>query len=590
MLRPFFLQFWFLSGLLFLVGGLVYSFFRYQKRQQARVEALLQRRVKEQTQTIAQQADELRALDAMKSRFFANISHEIRTPLTLILAPINSLLERKEVSAQSQRLLQTARQNGDQLVRLINQILDLSKLDSGKVSIQEEPLALYPFMRNMINSFEVLAAEQQIQLSFEYQAREDIEILTDLEKLQQILNNLLSNALKFTPDNGVISVQVMANPNVWTCRIQDSGSGIAEVDLPHIFDRFYQAENTLKSEKGGTGIGLAYCKELVDLLGGKIWVESIPEQGSIFYLQLPLKEVLSTREKPAVFNWDQKRQIARGQVSDSQVRQPSESKKKTQDLPLVLIVEDNLDLRKYIEYILQDQYLIESKEDGLAALEWLQQPEQISPDLIISDIMMPNLDGFELLNRLKEDPVWRSIPVIMLTARVDIRDKVKALRTGVDDYLTKPFVEEELLARMENLLLNALARRQWLDTEEVLEESDAAVAERSQEEEQWLIQLEAIVRENVGESSFTVEQLAQRLFISRRQLQRRTRTFTGLTPNQYITEFRLQTAREMLETTPSQTIKSIAFKVGMRDVKYFSQQFKKRFGRLPSSYRDDQQA
>ena len=203
---------------------------------------------------------------------------------------------------------------------------------------------------------------------------------------------------------------------------------------------------------------------------------------------------------------------------------------------------------------------------------------------------MPNLDGFEFLNRLKKNPAWKSIPVIMLTARVDIRDKVNALRTGVDDYLTKPFIEEELLARMENLLFNARARRQWLESEEEKETSFQEITERSQEEEQWLIQLETIVREQVSESSFSVEQLAQKLFISRRQLQRRIRSFTGLTPNQYITEFRLQTAREMLENAPSQTIKSVAFKVGIRDVKYFSQQFKKRFGRLPSSYRNDQQA
>ncbi|MEM1217508.1 MAG: response regulator, partial [Bacteroidota bacterium] len=296
------------------------------------------------------------------------------------------------------------------------------------------------------------------------------------------------------------------------------------------------------------------------------------------------------REKPAVAHWDQKWQIARGQASDAPLWQPSESSEQLKDRPLVLVVEDNTDLRRYIEYILRDQYHIVTKENGLAALQWLRQAQASIPDLIVSDIMMPKIDGLGLLHQLKGDSTWKTIPVIMLTARAGTRDKVNALRTGVDDYLTKPFIEEELLARMENLLRHAQSRRQWLDKEAITEESSLELTERSQEEEQWLIRLENIVEAQIGESTFTVEQLAQKLFVSRRQLQRRIRTLTGLTPNQYITEFRLQTAREMLEHAPNQTIKSVAFKVGIRDVKYFSQQFKKRFGRLPSSYRNDQQA
>lgn len=588
--RPLYLQVWFLASLVLGIAFLIYQGFLYQRKRRLSIEEILHRRVQEQTRTIAQQADELRALDRLKSNFFANISHEIRTPLTLILGPINSVLKQTDLPESSQQLLKMARQNGTQLVHLINQILDLTKIDSGKLSLEEQAVPLYSFLRRSLAAFEVLAREREIQFTFRYGAREALRIITDPRKLQKILNNLLSNALKFTPPQGAIFIEVQEGAGNWTLEVRDTGSGIAPEDLPHIFDRFYQSKNQQFTEGEGTGIGLAYCKELVQLLGGTIAVESTLHQGSTFRIQLPLQEVLSNRETPPIADWESKwaktAEIIRAQVSDTQDWQPaaSASMVTTGGLPVILLVEDNQNLQHYIQYFLSPNYQVILAKDGLEGLNWLSRQENILPDLVVSDVMMPRMDGVQLLKKLKSNDQWKQIPVIMLTARAGLSDKISALRIGVDDYLTKPFVEEELVARIENLLAHAKARKAWQAEEaQSLPEQEA---EPLEEDQTWLIQLEEFVHSKIGDSHFNVELMAQGMFLSRRQLQRRVRSLTGLTPNQYLNELRLQTARRLLEAGPKNSIKEVAFQVGIRDVKYFSQQFKKRFGRLPSSYRN----
>ena len=588
--RPIYFQTWFIILGVLLLGGLVVAYFQYRTYQLRKRNLVLEERVKERTQTIQQQAIELAELDRLKSRFFANVSHELRTPLTLMLGPVTNLLKRGEWNKRDRNMLELVHRNASLLLKLVNEILDLSKLEKGKLELVETPVRLFDFLKPITTQFSSFSDSERVQFSFDYQPDENLTVLLDKDKFEKIIHNFLSNALKFTPLGGKVKLVVEQKSEDLLFRVVDTGPGIHPEDLPNVFDRFYQSKKTNTGDQGGTGIGLSLCKELATLLGGEVWAESEFGLGSAFFLKLPLK----TAEHESVGDHSESPEAGLGipkEIKGERTRLVSgeDDPKK----PHILIVEDNQDLQAFLSALLGDQYRIDTADNGKEGLQLLSTGP--TPDMIISDVMMPVMDGIKMLERIKSDAKWKSIPFIMLTARSDVKVKVKALRIGIDDYILKPFDEEELIARIENILSFARARGDEKSTLAEVEKSSTSGTSSSKGEDksgesepvaedelEWLETVEAITREHLQHFNFNADYLASQLNISSRQLQRVLKKLTGLTINQYIQEARLQQAREILES--SQTlVKQAAAKVGYKDVKYFTALYKKRFGKVPSS-------
>ncbi len=588
-------QHWLLIGLavLFalLAGGAIFAFFQQKKSR---------RLLAEQNQLIENQAAELRHLDEVKSRFFANVSHELRTPLTLMLGPLGSILKSGELAARNFAYAKTAQTNARELLKLVSEILDLSKMESGKMQVSETTVSLQPFLRRVVSAFESHAQRLGIEFYFEYRAPQRLRVAVDADKLTKIVNNLLSNALKFTPAGGSVTVTVEDAGGMIRLAVADTGRGIRAEDLPKVFDRFYQTSKPDAAAEGGTGIGLALCREFSELLKGKIWAESQVGAGSTFVFEFPKKETLGVASAEELDDFA---------APDEDVFQPetgpalakiAQPKTAAGALPKILLVEDNPSLRDYVKLILSDKYQVETAENGQEALEVLTNPKHQNTqtpkhNLIISDIMMPVMDGFQLLEKLKSDERWRQIPVVMLTARADAADKLKALRIGVDDYMLKPFDEEELLARVANLLKNASGRA--TDDGPVAEASEpnarfvnfskvdkSTTLRPSAEELDWLAELEKTVEREVGKPTLNADALAETMLMSRTKFFQQVKRLTGITVNEYILEVRFRRARTMLENRQVVSVKSAAGAVGFRDVEYFSKQFRGRFGKAPSEY------
>jgi len=592
-LPPVYLRWWFLllTALLLAAGirGWVYWRTREHRLEQERLEAEVTR----QTATIRHQTEELKRLDQAKSRFFANVSHELRTPLTLMLAPLSSMLKGNRLESRDFTYAKTAHEHGKQLLQLVNEILDLSKLESGKMQLQETTVSLQPFLRRVAGAFESHAERLGILFVFEYRLPERLRVLVDEDKLQKVLNNLLSNALKFTPPHsgGTVRVTVSETDGMLRIGVHDTGRGIHPDDLPQVFERFYQTSQPGAPIEGGTGIGLALCREFAELMKGRITVESTFGHGSSFYFEFPKKEVfgVNNAEFPLMNDELEMMNTERDAKQGSSFIIHHSSLKKT-----VLLVEDNDSLRDYVQSILSEKYHVVTAENGKVALDMLsltlqpsnQKPSNpIQPDLIISDIMMPVMDGFQLLETLKGDDRWRHIPVVMLTARADLRDKLRALRIGVDDYILKPFEEDELLVRIENLLQNYSNR---FPANPPLNQSTSQPIHQStnqpvtREEQTWLEDFEKQVEKRLDDFNLTAETLADALAMSRASFFRQLKRLTGLTPAQYLDEARFQKARRLLESREVSSVKAAAYSVGFRQVKHFSQNYKKRFGKLPS--------
>lgn len=534
---------------------------------------------------IAQQSEALQQLDAAKSRFFANVSHELRTPLTLILGPLSTMNKSGNFDAKSTTLLGLIRHNAQHLLKLVNEILDLNKLEVGKLEVREEPVVLYNFIRRIVSNFESAAAVRGVRFTFNYTVDSYLQLVLDKDKIQKIVNNLLSNAIKFTPVDGEITVTVEDSHHQVCIKVADTGRGIHPDDLPRIFERFYQSRQPDAIVEGGTGIGLSLAFELAKLINGQLKVESIPNQQTVFTFSFPKKEVLTTLADAEAEEITQPMTLREW---ENQPNDPGTTTPENAGKEVVLIVEDNQSLREYLVLILQEKYTLLKAENGQAALQLLQQLPK--PSLILTDVMMPVLDGYQLVNALKSNDELCTIPVIMLTARAEMQDKLKALRIGVDDYLIKPFEEEELLVRMGNLLQHAQRRsveQGVAEKEEVLVENDLEAAPASAisvSDMAWLAQLENQVKLHLRETNYTVERMADDMALSRTQLFRKLKTLTGLSPQQYLQEVRLQQALYLLETKQEQSVKAVCYAVGLLQVKHFSQLFHRRFGKLPSTY------
>ncbi|HQU58557.1 MAG TPA: response regulator, partial [Saprospiraceae bacterium] len=478
-LRPFYAKTWFILLCILASAGLIASLFIYRIRALKSRQLWLEQEVRTRTQTIQEQsehlqeqAEQLKELDQAKSRFFTNVSHELRTPLTLILGPIGALLKTKENVSKDYEILKTVQQNSKKLLGLVNEILDLSKLESGKMEVEESPTHLYDFMCRILEGFSPASRQKQLRLSFHYDLRQEAYYLLDAPKVEVIVSNLLSNAMRFTPPQGSVSVTVSSEGPSLNIRVTDTGRGIPQEDQPHIFNRYFQSTKAGAPVEGGTGIGLALSRELAELLKGRLTVESQVGKGSIFQLELPRKEALG--EQPIVSRLEKTRKepgmlfTKAGEESapaEGLASRSAESKATSgyKAKPHVLVVEDHYELQLFLRDLLESRYTVSLASNGREALGILEKKGP-AISLILSDIMMPEMDGYALLEALKSSDTWRAIPIIMLTARVGKEDKLRALRLGVDDYLAKPFEEEELLARISALLSRRQQRQEaWLE-------------------------------------------------------------------------------------------------------------------------------
>jgi signal transduction histidine kinase/ligand-binding sensor domain-containing protein/CheY-like chemotaxis protein len=580
-------------------------------------------RIKHQLEIEHLQTEKLQAVDQMKSRFFANVSHEFRTPLTLIKGPVKQMLD-NEFNEKKREVYGTILRYSDRLLHLINQILDLSKLESGSMTLKVNQTDLIPFLKGIIQSFASLADYKNIFFEFNTTI-ESLIGYVDRDKLEKIVTNLLSNAFKFTPERGRVEVAVL-NPPVSPLmhkggikggsgenieiRISNTGPGIPPDQLERIFDRFYQADHSYKKDSEGSGIGLALTKELVQVCHGEIRVESEPHKVTTFTVLMPIakeyfkpeeffeeletgeriletgKEVLQgehSEDLPESRIQDQTPSIEIPEVgSDSEFRSPvslPDVRQKASGFrsPLLLIVEDNPDMTAYISSFLEPEYRIISAENGQ---EGWEKALQKFPDLVISDVMMPIMDGFELCYKLKNDENISHIPVILLTAKADVDSRIEGLEFGADDYISKPFDAKELHVRVNNLIEQRKKLREKFS--QTIEIQPAEITASSMDE-RFFKRLLDVFEQHLVESHFSTADFAREVGMSRSTLHRKLQALTNQPTHEFLRSLRLKRAAQLLKKSAG-TVTEIAYAVGFNNLSYFSRVFRQQFGQSPREF------
>ncbi|HQV30653.1 MAG TPA: two-component regulator propeller domain-containing protein [Calditrichia bacterium] len=529
------------------------------------------------------EARKLQEVDHLKSRFFANISHEFRTPLTLILGPLTDLLPRVRDPKMS-RELNLIRRNAGRLLMLINQLLDLSRLESGRMVLQVVGGDLVGFVRGITMSFASLARQKGIDLTVNDHGlgRRLLpgQAFFDPDKVEKMVVNLIANALKFTPAGGRVSVMLSLTseqPAIAAITVSDTGPGIPAADLPHIFDRFYQSGPQNRRIAGGTGIGLALVRELCEAHHGRVTVSSNPGEGCVFRLELPVERSGFAPRELAGHHPQGEAQpgipiAAMASLAPAETAAKAASPK---SLPLVLVVDDDPDVRAYLTSILQDDCEVLQASSGVEGLAGAR--EQI-PDVVVSDVAMPEMTGFEMSRMLKDDERTSHIPIILLTAMAGEEEKLTGLQTGADDYLVKPFNARELRLRVANLIENRRKLQQQLRKTWLQAGSRPEVPSR---EEAFLNKLQIILEKHLTREDFGLSLLSSELGMSERQVQRKIKGLTGESPTDIIRAARLERARMLLAQNTG-NVSEIAFEVGFNNLSYFSKCFRERFGVSPS--------
>lgn len=576
LLPPWYRSWWayglYAIGAIFLIWGIIRWRLQQVEAEKAALEQIVQARTKivaTQNIRLEQQTRQLKELDMLKSRFFANISHEFRTPLTLILGPLEDRLmqDQEEKIGEEDRMMH---RNAQRLLRLVNQLLDLSRLESGSMQLVPEKGALAAFFRAVIAAFDSLAQQQQIEFDVQIPSRE-WETGYDRDKLEKILYNLLANAFKFTPVGGRVSVLVKFEETLarYSIRVHNTGSWIPMDQQPLIFDRFYQLGT---DSHQGTGIGLALVKELVNLQGGTIGVKSDADSGTEFQLQLPILEAGENpvRELP--------NSSAPAEVSAPilQAVLPDVSAIDT-SLPEILLVEDNADVRAYLRGRIDSDYQIREAVDGVEGFEMAREHV---PDLIITDLMMPRMDGVDLCRKLKTDERTSHIPIILLTAKANIESRIEGLETGADEYLTKPFHQQELLTRVRNLIRQRKLLRERFRKELILQPRELAL---TSVDERFLDRVVTLVENHLEDPDFSVKSFREELGMSKTQVHRKLTALTDQAPSEFIRTYRLKRAAQLL-AAHHENVSQIAFSVGFNNLSYFAKCFKEQFGVSPSQY------
>jgi len=543
----------------------------------------------------------LAEVDQMKSHFFTNISHEFRTPLTLILGPASQILENtenNEVKEEAKLIYRSA----TKLNKLANQLLDLSKIESGNMKLKTVKQNLTAFMDEIVSSFRSFAESKNISLKYNPE-QDDIILYLDRDKMDKILSNIISNALKFTPGGGSINIdvktkQLFSLPLQYSrdefkegfveITITDTGIGIPAEQIDKIFDMFYQVNHSVAKEYEGVGVGLSLTKELVEIHKGKIIVESEEGRGATFKIFIPLGDKHLQPGEIAEEMKEDEVESGEENFQTTEIEEPFFVKEKTngnnvndsskkEAKPSLLIIEDNADVRKYIFDILKNYYEISEASDGEEGLK--KSFEQI-PDLIISDIMMPKMDGLSLCDKLKTDSRTSHIPVILLTAKSTLQDKVEGLETGADDYIMKPFEAVELKARIKNLLIQRKRIHRYFKEHGLFEIEEKKVTPVDQK---FIKKAVELINDKISDPGFNVEKFAENMAISRSLLHKKLIALIGEPPGELIKRIRLDRAAKMIIQN-SGNITEIAFEVGFNDPSYFAACFKKQFGKSPSQY------
>ncbi len=534
---------------------------------------------KKTAEELSQMNEKLQSLDEMKSHFFTNISHEFRTPLTIINGMVDQIKNKPDLWLEKGTKMIKA--NASNLLNLVNQILDLKKLESGSQQLNLSQGDVIQYLRYIAESHQNYAENEGLHLHF-LSSENSLIMDYDPDKLLRIISNLLSNAVKNTPSGQHIYFQLEQKLNseepLLEIRIKDTGIGIPENQLSDIFERFYQVDHPIDQEENykvsGTGIGLALTKELVKLMDGKIEVSSEVGKGTTFTVSLPIRKnatymAISTPTPPLVTSYAEK------EISPELTHIENSFGK---ELPTLLIVEDNTDVVQFLIACLQDEYQLEIARNGQ---EGINQAIALVPDLIVSDVMMPKKDGFELCKILKEDERTSHIPIILLTAKVDMESKISGLEKGADDYLTKPFEGQELLVRLRNLLA---LRKKLQQRYSSIDADFTSIDQTTDVEDAFLLKIKQFVEENISDDSFGNIQLARKMNLSESQLYRKIKALTDKSTAIFIRSIRLHKGKELLQSTDL-TVSEIAYEVGFTNLPHFSRSFSKEFGKSPNAIR-----
>ncbi len=527
-----------------------------------------------------QKAQEIAAL---KSRFYTNISHEFRTPLTLLVGPLEDTMKINQPDVpMSRKLLQIMLRNARRLQRLINQLLDISKLESGNMQLQLVKGNLSGFTRTIASSFLSLAESNNI--TYKIIVEEKVEkVCFDADKTEKIITNLLSNAFKFTRGRGLVEIKLEYRMNLdngaieeAVLTVRDSGKGIEAGQISHIFERFYQVSDKDTREAEGSGIGLALTKELVGLMHGNIEVESEPGVGTTFTVIFPVsRECFSDIEVAELLSGENI--LSEIDFIGTEESQVNEENPDFENEKLILIVEDNADLRNYIREQFKSDFRIVEAKNGRSGLE---KAMKLLPDLVISDLMMPVMGGVEMCKELKTHPLTNHIPVVMLTAKADKESKMEGLETGADDYIIKPFDAEELTVRVKNLIHQREILRESFQKNYLHEENKAEASSQYK----LLRGIMEVIDRHLGDTEFDLKTLAGELNLSRSQLFRKVRFISDTTPNELLRMIRMKRAAHLLRSSDL-NVTQVMYQVGLKNPSHFSNSFKKYFGVNPGEYR-----
>jgi len=602
------------------LGAAIFSYrLRFYKRKQRALDHLVKARthelavekkhVEQALEIVAEQSEQLKSLDRAKSRFFANISHEFRTPLLLILGPLEDLKEglHGDVNEEAQAQVELAARNSQRLLHLVNQLLDVSRLETGRLTLQAQPVDAVAFVSQIAHRFDAMAKRRRIDFHLAL-PDEPRYAYIDPDQFEKVLVNLLGNAFKFSPVESSVTLSVTTQDDPQgdghlVVALQDTGPGIAAAHLPHLFERFYQVDASSMRRQPGTGIGLALVKELITLHHGTIDVTSKEGIGSTFTVRLPLGRAHLSDEElappsapagavvPEIASYDAPEATVQADDAVMPLVDASGDGATLEttlhgadDVTTVLVVDDNADVRAYMRRHLAKKYRVEEAANGRAALE---AARRLLPDLIVSDVMMPEMDGYAFCKALKDDPEFDFIPVILLTAKASPESKITGLEGGADDYLTKPFNVRELEARVDNLIASRRRLKARFNREAAFSSTLVPVPDHPTlppDDQHFLEQIHELLEMHLSDENLSVAVLAEAMGLSRATLYRRVKEVFGQSPMALIWEIRLQHAAVWL-TRPDVSVSEVAYGVGFRSIAHFSTRFSERFGISPSAFR-----